>query len=292
MNKSKEFETSEFLQTNHALFIPRPIIVSSFNHSYLTETMTAQAHGFPFLLLPPELRQLIYVELLCPDPHSVKTLYHDRYGRDSSFNIHPSILRVNRQINAEATSLLYDHNVFKIDIATRVVIKCKRGLYLTELFRDDVAPNWSSHQGLIYPQCLSRLRHLEIQTSLGAVLGSRRGGCYFSHIGNLLLKILQNLIEPEASTGQGRSTVPGVKTLKFGAQRCWGVSFFVEKKKFENADDDKKNDQISNLEENEGMRAIYALLRATTGLRTVSISDIIDDKGVTQIREVQMIDLK
>lgn len=252
--------------------------------------MTTQAHGFPFLLLPPELRQAIYVELLCPDPHRVKTLYHDRHGRDSSFNIHPSILRVNRHINAEATSLLYDHNIFKIDIATRVVIKCTRGLYPDHrnrepLFRDDV------DQGLIYPQCLSRLRHLEIKTSLGAVLGSRRGGCYFSHIGTLLLKILQSLVEPEASTRQDGSTIPRVKTLKFRAQRCWGESFFVEKKKAENADDDKKNAKIANLEENEGMRDIYALLRATTGLRTVSISDIIHDKRVTQIREVQMIDL-
>lgn len=258
--------------------------------------MTTQAHGFPFLLLPPELRQAIYVELLCPDPHSVKTLYHDRHGRDSSFNIHPSILCVNRHINAEATSLLYDHNVFKIDIANRVVIKCMPGLYPDHrnrepLFRYDVAPKRSSHQGLIYPQCLSRLRHLEIKTSLGAVLGSRRGGCYFSHIGNLLLKILQSLVEPEASIRQDGSTIPRVKTLKFCAQRCWGESFFVEKKKSENADDDKKNNKIANLKENEGMRDIYALLRATTGLRTVSISDIIHDKRVTQIREVQMIDL-
>ena len=258
--------------------------------------MTTQAHGFPFLLLPPELRQAIYVELLCPDPHSVKTLYHDRHGRDSSFNIHPSILRVNRHINAKATSLLYDHNIFKIDIASRVVMQCKRGLYPDHrnrepLFRDDVAPNCSSRQGLIYPQSLSRLRHLEIETSLGAVLGSRRGGCYFSHIGNLLLKILQSLIEPEASIGQDRSTVPRMKTLKFCAQRCWGTSFFIEKKKFENADDDKKNDEIADLELNKKMRDIYVLLRAISGLRNVSVSDIIHDDRVTQIREVQTIDL-
>lgn len=69
----------------------------------------------PSLLnLPMELKLKIYQMLLCPDPLQVYTLYHSSYGRRNAFNLHPAILRVNRQLHSEAILLLYNTNVFMI----------------------------------------------------------------------------------------------------------------------------------------------------------------------------------
>lgn len=58
----------------------------------------ASLQASPLLILPLELRAKIFEELLCPNPGRVYTLYHDRQGRQASFNIDPTILRVNEQI--------------------------------------------------------------------------------------------------------------------------------------------------------------------------------------------------
>lgn len=74
----------------------------------------------PLLALPQELRTKIYEELLCPEPAQLLTLWHDRNGRRGSLNLHPSILRVNKRIHYEAVSLLYDNNIFEINLTAPV----------------------------------------------------------------------------------------------------------------------------------------------------------------------------
>lgn len=176
----------------------------------------------PLFVLPCELRMKIYAELLCPDPLRLYTLYHDRQGRDPSFNLHPNILSVCKQAHDEATSLLYCNNIFEIYIATTVVRQCTGGIYPDSipdpppLLREDDAlmvqsvsarcslPVRNSTRagascielgspGMIFLHCLRRMRHIRLVTSRGAIWGQTRRGEVFSSPGKLLLRILQDL---------------------------------------------------------------------------------------------------
>lgn len=65
----------------------------------------------PFLSLPLEIRRQIYSHLLlAPPTHPI--LWPSAPSTKPQRTIHPSILLANRQINHEATSLLYTHNRF------------------------------------------------------------------------------------------------------------------------------------------------------------------------------------
>ncbi|KAL6715282.1 hypothetical protein ACLMJK_007546 [Lecanora helva] len=69
------------------------------------------------MALPPELRLLIYEELLHPEPYKVHTLYHDKEGRVGPFNFHLAILQVSRRVHQEASPMFYGENVFEIVLA-------------------------------------------------------------------------------------------------------------------------------------------------------------------------------
>ncbi len=84
---------------------------------------TSPVEMSPLLALPPELRIQIYEELLCPNPEKVLTLYHDRRGPGGPFNLHPVILRANKQICLEASSVLYSHNIFEVNLTSDIMYK-------------------------------------------------------------------------------------------------------------------------------------------------------------------------
>ena len=177
--------------------------------------------------LPLELRTKIYKQLLSPDPARVHTLYHDRHGREASFNIDPTILRVNKQIYSEAISILYDTISVRIHLATPVVRQCTGGKYPDKLvdppglFRTDTeatveAANklprrtrdrslefealfGSMAQGYIYPHRFQRLRKIHLVTSRHAIWGATMRGSYFSHAGKLVLRILRLLAKGQTT---------------------------------------------------------------------------------------------
>ena len=255
------------------------------NAKMSTEILASRDQQFPFLRLPCELRSLIYRNLLCPEPDDIKILYHDRYGRRKSFNIHPSILRVNRQIYAESVSFLYDHNIFKIFLATRVVKQCTGGQYPDHipepqsLFRCHPTPHTRS-QGLIYSDCLARMRHLEIEIAMTSVWGSTRWGYYLSHIGLLILKILESLAEQEVSY---KREGPGMRTLEFSAHNGGGpLGTFFNTNWIEDIDISREL-----IPEKQGvMKMIYALLKAIEKVRKVHLKEIIYESPRLQISHV------
>lgn len=180
--------------------------------------MAVQPHSSPLLLLPLELRLKVYRALLAPNADKIQTLYHDRYGRQKRLNIHPTILRVNKQTHTEALPILYGDNTFLIDISTPVVEQCAGGSYPDLLFdpqsllRDDTPFNENTNEfrdldrlrasdGLIYPHCFRLLRHIIISTSCRAVWGDSQGGYYYSHIATLILRILERLCGEEDYAG-------------------------------------------------------------------------------------------
>lgn len=208
--------------------------------------MAASTPASPLLALPLELRIKVYEQLLRPDPDRIQTLYHDRHGRQPSFNISPAILRVSQQIYSEAVPILYDTASVQIYLATPVVKQCKGGNYpdgITDppdLFRKDTDENTESAQkldwraalptandlesarrprsaadGCIYPHCFQRLREIQIVTSRHAIWGGRRGGSYFSHTGRTVMRILKLLAEEQAT----KTPVP--KRVRFTMQPDW-----------------------------------------------------------------------
>ena len=214
-------------------------ITCSFNKNMAVTTQS------PLLTLPLELRTEIYKELLAPDPARVHTLYHDRHGREASFDIDPTILRVNKQIYSEAISVLYDTASVRIYLATPVVVQCSGGNYPDhivdppDLFRKyakgAVKPTngldclttsvaegpelegavQSTGQGYIYPHCFQRLRKIQLITSRHAMWGASQCGSYFSHIGQVVLQILRLLAQEQVPKS------PVTKRLKVTMQPAW-----------------------------------------------------------------------
>ena len=70
---------------------------------------------FPFLSLPSELRNNIYRLLLTSSSPEIASSPNILLTRTSNalLNIHPALLLTCRQINAEATSILYAENRFQ-----------------------------------------------------------------------------------------------------------------------------------------------------------------------------------
>ena len=205
--------------------------------------MVSDVQASSLVTLPLELRTKIYEELLNPDPARVHTLYHDRHGREASFNIDPTILRVNKQIYSEAISILYDTITVRINLATPVVRQCTGGKYPDRLvdppslFREDTeataeiakklprrtrdrslefeAVFGSMAQGYIYPHCFQRLRRIHLVTSRQAIWGAAMGGSYFSHAGKLVLRILRLLADGQTAKA------PMIKQFKLTYQPSW-----------------------------------------------------------------------
>lgn len=176
---------------------------------------------FPFLSLSLEIRHLVYEELLVCKPHRSYLLYHDRFGRSANLFLHPQILRVNKQISAEATPLLYEHNAFEIDLSSEVTLQCSGGNYPDQLenppdlFRADTynPKKYLRDPGIIYPHCMQGLANIEIIISTGSVWGSAMGGAFFTHIGALLLDIL-SLLAAEVTDQSSRKQKRLVLTVK------------------------------------------------------------------------------
>jgi len=175
--------------------------------------------------LPLELRLKIYEELLCPRPEKPLQLYHDREGRRTPMNLHPSILAVNKQFYDEAIALLYERNIFEISLTTPVVQQCTIRQYPDsldppDLLRRDATSGSSSESGLkpslfpllakrrkqmqpprpgftdpgvIHPKCLRRMRHIRLLTSRGAIWAQSMAGYFPAPTGEAILEILSLL---------------------------------------------------------------------------------------------------
>ncbi len=172
-----------------------------------TPTVTAK---FSFLALPPELRLQIYEELLTTA--KPQTFYRNwkiqkGMGLGHPFNLHPAILRVNRQIHAESAWILYEHNVFQIYLSKMIFRGFDFEAFLADpdipdpgpLFRTDSVTDsggpLTPHKGLIYPHCLRRLHHIEIVTSGSSILLPRGiGGGYFTEIWGLIIDIWRCIV--------------------------------------------------------------------------------------------------
>lgn len=214
--------------------------------------MAARDEKSPLLALPLELRILVYEHLLSSHPNRVHALYHDRYGKQGSFDIHPTILRVNKQIYSEAVAILYDTIHVRIYLGTPVGFYPEGIVEPPELFRTDdeediksmheldwqtvpsTGKNLKSHEqtqpdeslksqewlegaapGYIYPHCLKRLRGIQLVTSRPALWGVGQCGHYLSHTGQIVLQILRLLAEEQVP----KST--GAKHIKVTFQPDW-----------------------------------------------------------------------
>ncbi|ORX96288.1 hypothetical protein BCR34DRAFT_184376 [Clohesyomyces aquaticus] len=74
---------------------------------------------FPFMILPKEIRDLIYQELLVADiPLQLindRPLWPDLYGPPGK-QLHSTILRLSKQVHYEASRVLYGNNTFYVSI--------------------------------------------------------------------------------------------------------------------------------------------------------------------------------
>ena len=257
--------------------------------------MVSDAQATSLLTLPLEIRCKIYEELLNPDPARVHTLYHDRHGREASFNIDPTILRVNKQIYSEAIPILYDTISVRINLDTLVVRQCTGGKYPDKLidppslFREDtevtveIANNLPRRtrdrrlefeamfgytaQGYIYPHCFQRLRKIHLVTARHAIWGAAMRGSYFSHSGKLVLRILRLL-------ASGQSTkVPMVKQFKLTYHPSWPT--FESQMLLGDGDMDKRT------------RAVVGLLKALKR-RTDAEIEVEEGAVTTTVGELKM----
>ena len=86
--------------------------------------MATNMHTPTLLTLPLELRNIIYTELLSSERSKPLVLYNYSKGRETFFNLYPSILRTNKQIYAEAISYLYNDNIFLLQLDGHVSRGC------------------------------------------------------------------------------------------------------------------------------------------------------------------------
>lgn len=162
-----------------------------------------------FLNLPAELRNVIYSELLIVRGRPI-TLYDDQTGREPSPGLCPAILRVSRQIYKESTWILYDCNAFLLKLTTEFNLHktcpCPVGHHIyqrpglptppiDDLFR--IKNNSTGEeQGIIYPHCFRRLRHIGLVTAGDAVRGVMQTAPHFSAAYRLIIAILECLAAP------------------------------------------------------------------------------------------------
>lgn len=159
--------------------------------------------GCSFLSLPLELRYHIYIELLVASLDGPLLLWHDRRGREESISMYPQILRVCKQVNAEATSLLYERNKFSFSITSPEVHSCiARKIKTAQALLQDESGKRRKHfrqPGLLSPPCLQRLAHIEIIISVRSVWANTMACDIWSGTGNLFRELLQLLADAEVS---------------------------------------------------------------------------------------------
>ena len=270
----------------------------------------------PLLALPFEVRLKIFKHLLSPDSDHVYPLYHDRLGRDafaSSLSyqelikirrreaqkklddlipekvsyIHPQVLRVNHQIHAEASPLLYHRNQYLLYFATSVTKQCTGGNYPDHvpdppsLFRldEDNGTKRASHKevssssksprlGIIYPHVFQRLRQINIVISTGAVWGSAMGGQFFSHTGRNIWKVLHVIAIAQGET-------PREIRLRITVYGDWW---------HKSNDDDKARQEMDKK-----LRPIFGMMKALQ--RTAAIAIEVENNGELQAL-AQYIDMR
>ena len=259
----------------------------------ISTKQTASPTSSPFLSLPPEIRHLIYQELLLgaihwrfPKWHDTSyrsyVLYNDRTGRQQKLLIHVAILRTNKQINAEATPILYSQNAFLIDLSSRVTYQGNGGMYPDRrgkapyLFlsadEDTMPQEQFRAPGVIYPHCVQRLSNIEIVVSAGSVWGSMyMGGEFFTHIGALLLDLLRLLALDKASQP---SCTPKrlVLTVKKRYDSRWGSDALFPRKR-EGSRFSREAD-IAKVGEKMLVGDVGPLLLALCAKRKVSINEV------------------
>ncbi|MCJ1392830.1 hypothetical protein MMC18_005702 [Xylographa bjoerkii] len=231
------------------------------------------------------MRMIIYKELLNPEPGKPLALHHDQTGRDKVLNIHPSILQVDRQIYCEASPILYDLNIFEIDLSSMVVRYFEgtgypgtRTDHHLPLFRSDTAPNnlpvkpngryvsvRTSSSGLIYTHCFQRLRHLELVTSHGAVWGPALLPNFLSKTGELVQDVLRCLAKRVNPDGQHEKTLK--VTTRLSTRRPEMRVFSLE-----------ESDTISRMSEDGGSdrKKLKVLLWAVNKQRKVTVIEVLD----------------
>ena len=258
----------------------------------ISTKQTASPTSSRFLSLPPEIRHLIYQELLLgavhwrfPKWHDTSyrsyVLYNDRTGRQQKLLIHVAILRTNKQINAEATPILYSQNAFLIDLSSRVTYQGNGGMYPDRrgkapyLFLsagEDTHQEQFSVPGVIYPYCVQRLSNIEIVVSAGSIWGSMfMGGEFFTHIGELLLDLLRLLAldgNPQPSHTQKRL----VLTVKKRSDSRWGSDALFPRKR----EDSRFAREADRAKVGEKMLVgdVGPLLLALCAKRKVSINEV------------------
>ena len=164
------------------------------------------------LPLPQELRFKVYGYLLSSEQPLL--LYHDCHGRFTDLNLHTSILLISKATNAEATTVLYEKNTFKIDIRLRkdALTKYRSSWVqpllpaaessttgLEERYRSafGVASNGLA-QPVISVNSFVRMKHIRVITSYRAVLSVDNNGKYVDDgSGDTLFNILKALDRPK-----------------------------------------------------------------------------------------------
>ena len=158
---------------------------------------------FPFFSLPLELRRHIYSELLVPSIPSTGSvtercvLWNDRTGLRQILPVYPQILLASKQTNIEATPILYENNTFGIDVSG-VYPYCASGHGSPQfLFRSDVPQRYYDGPGDIYPHCLRWMANVDITISTESIWVRSASGLFFSHIGDLLVEVLEVLAQDD-----------------------------------------------------------------------------------------------
>ena len=185
---------------------------------------------FEFLALPLELRVQVYTELLCPEPTKIKRLYHDKEGRSHPLHLYPSILCANKQINREASSFLYDSNVFELYFASEYMP------FQMHISTVEPPPPWGAlskttrqsfferpvQADTVNSQTIERLRHLRIVVKEEALLNDgwlNEDDCSaFTSVGGYLLNILRliSVEKPESGSLQKTLLVEVMSTVHQG----------------------------------------------------------------------------
>lgn len=139
------------------------------------------------------------------------TLYHNQTGRESSLGLCPVILRVSRQIYNESVWLLYEHNVFVIGLTTEISeirslttnhssgqSRWHQRYGLPTPRKPDLLRirncSTGEDQGLIYPHCFRRFRHIGLVTAGDAIRGLKFDKPFDSGTYHLVIDILKCLV--------------------------------------------------------------------------------------------------
>lgn len=161
----------------------------------MASCQTEEHNRSPFLRLPFELRQLIYDKLLVIRPKQNHRLYEDRFGGRGRLLLYPNILYTNKQINTEATPVLYGRNKFQVNLLSRQVHNGRRQARSLLRRGPDDFPDYYECEGLICAHCFQRLANIEITISADSIWCRFKSGDYAMYTCGLVLELLRLLAE-------------------------------------------------------------------------------------------------